>query len=54
MGIVKKNGIMIVDFALHRIDAGYDRRTAIHDASVERFRDPVRPQAERFHQTIES
>jgi HAE1 family hydrophobic/amphiphilic exporter-1 len=38
MGIVKKNGIMIVDFALHRIDAGYDRRTAIHDASVERFR----------------
>ncbi len=38
MGIVKKNGIMIVDFALHRIDEGYDRRTAIHEASVERFR----------------
>ncbi|MEP7071837.1 MAG: efflux RND transporter permease subunit, partial [Verrucomicrobiota bacterium] len=38
MGIVKKNGIMIVDFALHRLDQGYDRRTAIHEASVERFR----------------
>ena len=38
MGIVKKNGIMIVDFALHRFDEGYDRRTAIHEASVERFR----------------
>ena len=38
MGIVKKNGIMIVDFALHRLDEGYDRRSAIHEASVERFR----------------
>ena len=38
MGIVKKNGIMIVDFALHRIDEGYDLRAAIHEASVERFR----------------
>ena len=38
MGIVKKNGIMIVDFALHRLDEGYDRRTAIYEASVERFR----------------
>ncbi len=38
MGIVKKNGIMIVDFALHRLDEGYDRRRAIHEASVERFR----------------
>jgi len=38
MGIVKKNGIMIVDFALHRLDKGYDRRSAIHEASVERFR----------------
>ena len=38
MGIVKKNGIMIVDFALHRIDEGYDLRSAIHEASVERFR----------------
>jgi HAE1 family hydrophobic/amphiphilic exporter-1 len=38
MGIVKKNGIMIVDFALHRLDEGYNRRDAIHEASVERFR----------------
>ena len=38
MGIVKKNGIMIVDFALHRLAEGYDRRSAIHEASVERFR----------------
>ncbi|MDQ6809175.1 MAG: efflux RND transporter permease subunit [Verrucomicrobiota bacterium] len=38
MGIVKKNGIMIVDFALHRLDEGYDRRHAIHEASIERFR----------------
>ncbi len=38
MGIVKKNGIMIVDFALHRLDEGYDRRSAIHEASIERFR----------------
>ena len=38
MGIVKKNGIMIVDFALHRLDEGYDRRSAIHEASLERFR----------------
>jgi HAE1 family hydrophobic/amphiphilic exporter-1 len=38
MGIVKKNGIMIVDFALQRLDEGLDRRSAIHEASVERFR----------------
>ena len=38
MGIVKKNGIMIVDFALHRLDEGYGLREAIHEASVERFR----------------
>ena len=38
MGIVKKNGIMIVDFAIQRLDEGLDRRTAIHEASVERFR----------------
>ncbi|MFL6536560.1 MAG: efflux RND transporter permease subunit [Chthoniobacterales bacterium] len=38
MGIVKKNGIMIVDFALHRLDEGYGWREAIHEASVERFR----------------
>ena len=38
MGIVKKNGIMIVDFALQRLDEGMDRRAAIHEASIDRFR----------------
>src|SRR6266550_4535101 len=36
--IVNKNGIMVVDFALQRIDEGWDLRSAIHEASVERFR----------------
>ncbi len=38
LGIVKKNGIMVVDFALQRIDEGFSLRDAIHEASVERFR----------------
>jgi HAE1 family hydrophobic/amphiphilic exporter-1 len=38
MGIVKKNGIMIVDFALHRVAAGEAAPKAIHDASMDRFR----------------
>ena len=38
MGIVKKNGIMIVDFARHRRDAGEPAVKAIHDASMDRFR----------------
>ncbi|HEY6364688.1 MAG TPA: efflux RND transporter permease subunit, partial [Candidatus Binatia bacterium] len=38
MGIVKKNGIMIVDFALHRVAAGESAERAIHDASMDRFR----------------
>jgi HAE1 family hydrophobic/amphiphilic exporter-1 len=38
MGIVKKNGIMIVDFALQRIDEGQTAPQAIHDASMDRFR----------------
>jgi HAE1 family hydrophobic/amphiphilic exporter-1 len=38
MGIVKKNGIMIVDFALQHIDLGETAEKAIHDASMERFR----------------
>ncbi len=38
MGIVKKNGIMIVDFALQRVAAGEAPAKAIHDASMERFR----------------
>ncbi|HEX5019695.1 MAG TPA: efflux RND transporter permease subunit, partial [Candidatus Binatia bacterium] len=38
MGIVKKNGIMIVDFALQRIHVGETAEKAIHDASMDRFR----------------
>ena len=38
MGIVKKNGILIVDFARHRVDAGEPPEKAIHDASMDRFR----------------
>jgi HAE1 family hydrophobic/amphiphilic exporter-1 len=38
MGIVKKNGIMIVDFARHRVEAGERADQAIHDASMDRFR----------------
>ena len=38
MGIVKKNGILIVDFARQRVDAGESAEKAIHDACMERFR----------------
>jgi HAE1 family hydrophobic/amphiphilic exporter-1 len=38
MGIVKKNGIMIVDFALQRIGEGVPAERAIHQASLDRFR----------------
>ena len=38
MGIVKKNGIMIVDFAQQRVERGVKDDQAIHDASIERFR----------------
>src|SRR3989441_2169968 len=38
LAIVKKNGIMVVDFALKRIDEGLSLREAIHEASLERFR----------------
>jgi HAE1 family hydrophobic/amphiphilic exporter-1 len=38
MGIVKKNGIMIVDFALQRVAEGQPADKAIHDASMDRFR----------------
>jgi len=38
MGIVKKNGIMIVDFAEQRVRQGIKDDQAIHDASMERFR----------------
>jgi hydrophobic/amphiphilic exporter-1 (mainly G- bacteria), HAE1 family len=38
MGIVKKNGIMIIDFALQRQAAGASSVEAIHEASIDRFR----------------
>jgi HAE1 family hydrophobic/amphiphilic exporter-1 len=38
MGIVKKNGIMIVDFAQQRLEEGAPDDEAIHEASMERFR----------------
>src|SRR5204862_2953649 len=38
MGIVKKNGIMIVDFAIQRVADGETAEKAIHDASMDRFR----------------
>src|SRR6202008_659204 len=38
MGIVKKNGILIVDFARQRVEHGEDAEKAIHDASMDRFR----------------
>ncbi len=38
MGIVKKNGILIVDFARQRVEAGEAADIAIHDASMDRFR----------------
>ncbi len=38
MGIVKKNGIMIVDFAQQRVEFGIKDDEAIHEASMERFR----------------
>ena len=38
MGIVKKNGIMIVDFAQQRVAQGIGDAQAIHDASMDRFR----------------
>jgi HAE1 family hydrophobic/amphiphilic exporter-1 len=38
MGIVKKNGIMIVDFAIQRVAEGQTAEQSIHDASMDRFR----------------
>jgi HAE1 family hydrophobic/amphiphilic exporter-1 len=38
MGIVKKNGILIVDFARQRVEAGEAADKAIYDASMDRFR----------------
>lgn len=38
IGIVKKNGIMMIDFALQRQAEGLSPREAVHEASMERFR----------------
>ena len=38
IGIVKKNAIMIVDFALERRRAGYSPRQAVEEACLLRFR----------------
>ncbi len=38
MGIVKKNGIMMVDFAIMREHEGLSALDAVHEASMERFR----------------
>ena len=38
MGIVKKNGIMVIDFAIMREASGMAPRDAIHEACMERFR----------------
>ena len=38
IGIVKKNGIMMIDFALQRMAEGMDRVAAVHEACMERFR----------------
>ena len=38
IGIVKKNGIMMVDFALQGERAGKSPRDAVHEACLERFR----------------
>ncbi len=38
IGLVTKNGILIVEFANQRRHAGLDRVGAVHDAAVQRFR----------------
>ena len=38
VGLVKKNGIMMVDFAIERRNAGAEAAEAIHEASMVRFR----------------
>ncbi|MEM8549878.1 MAG: efflux RND transporter permease subunit, partial [Verrucomicrobiota bacterium] len=38
MGIVKKNGIMMIDFAIMRQSEGMPRIEAVHEACMERFR----------------
>jgi HAE1 family hydrophobic/amphiphilic exporter-1 len=38
IGIVKKNGIMMIDFALQRMHEGLNSVDAVHEACLERFR----------------
>lgn len=38
MGIVKKNGIMMIDFAIMRESSGMTASDAVHEACMERFR----------------
>lgn len=38
LGIVKKNGIMMIDFAIQRMAEGVPPDKAVHEASIERFR----------------
>jgi multidrug efflux pump len=38
VGLVAKNGILIVEFANERQKAGLDRLAAVHDAALQRFR----------------
>lgn len=38
MGIVKKNGIMMIDFAIQRLAEGRTAKEAAHEACIERFR----------------
>ncbi len=38
IGLVSKNGILLVDFANHRVRAGADRAAAIRESARERFR----------------
>ncbi len=38
IGIVKKNGILVVDFALQQMDAGKSPQEAVEEACIERFR----------------
>ncbi len=38
MGIVKKNGIMMIDFAIMREQSGMSPADAVHEACMERFR----------------
>src|ERR1041384_6922081 len=54
MGIVKKNGIMIVDFARQRVEAGEAADKAIHDASMDRFRPILMTRSEEQTSELQS